>query len=107
MSIGKNCGLFGVTLALTVTPLPSRAITNVWIAPTPGLNNWSSAGNWNGGVPAPGADVKFFDTGATIVSNINNVVDAGFLNPIGFLQYGSTNNSHTTLIAAGQTLTIV
>ena len=49
--------------------------------------------------------MKFFDTGAVAtVSNINNVADEAFSGTIGSLQYGNTNNFHTTLIAAGQTL---
>ena len=39
-------------------------------------------------------------------SNIDDVVDANFGGPIASLQYGNTNNYHTTLIAAGNALNV-
>jgi autotransporter-associated beta strand protein len=70
--------------------------------------NWSlggAGGNW-GGSPAPGPadDVKFFDLGGTNQGSVNNIVDVN--RTIRSLQYANSNNFHTTLIAAGQTLTI-
>jgi pectin methylesterase-like acyl-CoA thioesterase len=93
----------------------SSALADVyqWIGPGPGLNNWSSGLNWTdittsvtGVVPGATDDLKFFDTGAASVSNVNNVVDAGFAGTVASLQFGSTNSTHTTLIAAGQVLTL-
>ena len=90
----------------------ASAATIVWNGPatTNTANNWSSSGNWLGGVaPAATDDVKFFDLGAvpgTIpnITNINNTVDVNTTN--GWLLYGNTNGFHTTLVADGVTLTI-
>src|SRR5947207_10806516 len=97
---------------LAAAPL-SRADTLIWNGPGAGLNNWSTGANWTnatagstGNAPASGDDVKFFDTGGTTVSNINNVVDLSFGGTIASLQYGQTNGAHTTFIAGGSTLAI-
>ena len=86
----------------------SRGATIVWSGADLVNNNtnWSDPLNWAGGaVPGGGDDVKFFDAGAvTAISNINNTVDATMT--IGSLQYGNTNNNHTTLIPAGVTLNV-
>ncbi len=75
-----------------------------------GVNtNWSAAANWSSGfVPGAFDAVIFIDSGAVIAaSNINNAVDGGaFGGSLATLQYGNTNGFHTTLIPAGQTLTI-
>ena len=86
----------------------AQAGTVVWNGASGTDTNWSNGNNWAGLVsPAAGDDVKFFDTGAVAtVSNINNVVDGAFSGTIGSLQYGNTNNFHTTLISAGQTLNL-
>src|ERR1017187_486702 len=82
-----------------------QAATVVWSGASGTDTNWSDAANWSGSVvPATSDDVQFIDAGATTFSNINNVVDAN--RTIGSLQYGNTNNSHTTLIPNGVTLTI-
>src|SRR5437868_9248748 len=95
--------------ALVIVPKPLNAATNIWSG-TNGVTattNWSDNANWSGGTaPAGGDDVKFFDGGGTTVSNINNVVDGSFGGFIGSLQYGNTNNTHTTLIGSGLALTI-
>lgn len=68
--------------------------------------NWSDAANWVGGTtPIASSDVKFFDLNAVgVVSNLDNIVDASLT--IGSLQYGNTNNFHTTLITNGVTLLV-
>ena len=74
---------------------------------SPNFNtNWSDTLNWTGGVVPDGtSDVKFFDAGGVAtVSNINNIVDS--TTTIGSLQYGNTNNNHTTFINSGITLNV-
>jgi len=97
----------------TVAALPALADVYQWIGPGAGLNDWSSGLNSTditasvtGVVPGASDDLKFFDPGATTVSNVNNVVDAGFAGTAASLQFGSTNNTHTTLIAAGEVLVL-
>src|ERR1700733_13650480 len=81
--------------------------TPIWNGTGAGFNNWSVNGNWLlGSAPGSGDNVQFADLGATTVSNIDNVVDAGFGGTISSLQYGNTNNFHTTLITNGVTLNI-
>jgi hypothetical protein len=51
--------------------------------------------------------VKLFDTGAvSSPANINNAIDGGFGGTIGSLQFGNTNNTHSTLITSSATLNI-
>ena len=108
-------GRFTATLVLIAVLLGAAsapAATFIWngLATTNTANNWSSSGNWLGGVaPAATDDVKFYDLGAvpgTIpnITNINNTVDVNTTN--GWVLYGNTNGFHTTLIADGVTLTI-
>ena len=81
----------------------------VWNGPGAGANNWSAGGNWSpAGPPEAFDDAKFYNTGATglAVSNINNLVDAGFGRTIASLQYGNNNGNHTIMITAGSTLTV-
>src|SRR3954447_3959579 len=90
----------------------ANAATIIWNGPTGADTNWSTGSNWtnatagtSGAAPALGDDVKFFDTGAVATaSNINNTVDGSFSGTIGSLQFGNTNNSHTTLITPGAVL---
>ncbi len=95
--------------ALLVAAFPSprlSAATIIWSGANSATDkNWSDGANWIGGV-APGSadDVKFFDTGTTTLSNVNNIVDSTL--SIGSLQYGNTNGTHTTFIANGVTLTV-
>lgn len=100
--VGLGCigAALGVSAAPTTWNGPATAST---------ANVWSSAGNWTtaGGSTPPGVndDVKFFDAGSISgVSNINNTVDATMT--IGSLQFGNTNNNHTTLISSGVTLSV-
>src|ERR1035437_1278420 len=104
-----------VALALLFCSAPNqtaKAATIVWNGPatTNTANNWSSGGNWVGGSnPATTDDAKFFDLGAvpgTVpnITNFNNTVDV--TTNIASLQYGNTNNFHTTLISSGTTLSI-
>ncbi len=100
---------FLLTTALLVTQ-PANATTNVWnaINNVSANTNWSTAGNWLGGVaPGSGDDVRFINTGAEAVpGTVNNVVDAGFGGTIAALRYNQTNNFHTTLIVPGVTLNL-
>jgi len=89
------------------------ADTLIWIGPTGADTNWSTGSNWtnatvgtSGTAPASGDDVRFFDTGTVAASNINNTVDGGFASAIASLQFGNTNNTHTTLITSGTTFNI-
>jgi pectin methylesterase-like acyl-CoA thioesterase len=98
---------WAVALAVGLAGIPAaRAVTIIWSGSA--STNWSDPGSWTGGVPGGGDDVKFYDPGATTagVSNINNFVDPSFAGLIGSLQYGNTNNSHTTLIGPSQTLNV-
>jgi len=81
-----------------------QAATVIWSGASGTDTNWSNAANWSGGVPGGGDDAKFFDAGSATFPTTNNVVDANLT--IGTLQYGNTNNSHTTFIADGVALTI-
>jgi fibronectin-binding autotransporter adhesin len=79
----------------------------IWNGPGAGANNWSTAGNWQGGVaPDASGDVKFYDDGAVTPGTVNNVVDTGFTSSILSLQYGQTNGSFTTLVSPGVTLNV-
>jgi hypothetical protein len=81
----------------------------IWNGPGPGANNWSAAANWSAsGPPETFDDVKFYNQGATAlaVSNVNNVVDAGFGGMVASLQYANTNGNHTTFVDPGSTLTL-
>jgi hypothetical protein len=93
------------TVELRVSKVPG---TYTWNGPGAGANNWSSGGNWSPAGPPTDLDtVNFFNPGgAAAVSNVNNVVDSSFAGSIASLQYGNSNNNHTTLIAAGQTLNV-
>ncbi len=84
------------------------ASTNIWTAASGTDTNWSTGGNWSGGVPAATDDVKFFtNTPPTLtLGTINNTVDALFGGTIGSLQYGNTNVLYGTQIANGTTLNI-
>ena len=59
---------------------PAFAAVVVWNGASGTDINWSTAGNWIGGVaPTSADDVKFFDDGADFTPlNINNVVNASF-----------------------------
>ena len=94
------CAITGL-LQMTTT----KAATIFWNGASGTDTNWSDAANWTGGaVPGGADDAKFIDAGAVAFPNTNNVVDANLT--IGSLQYANTNNSDTTLIANGVTLTI-
>jgi len=100
-------------LALFLVLTAAHAAPIVWNGPatTNTANNWSSPGNWQGGVlPATTDDIKFFDLGAvpgTVpnITNINNTVDVNTTN--GWVLYGNTNGFHTTFVSDGVTLTIM
>jgi len=93
------------TVAMDVAKPPA---TYVWNGPGAGSNDWSAAGNWSpAGPPTPVDSVEFFNTGAVSgVSNVNNYVDSAFVGTVASMQYGNTNNNHTTSIAPGKTLNV-
>jgi hypothetical protein len=93
------------TVEMKVSKPPA---TYVWNGLGAGTNNWSASTNWSpAGPPGPLDTAVFDNTGAvSTVSNVNNFVDAGFSGTIASLQYGNTNNNHTTAIAAGTTLNV-
>jgi hypothetical protein len=92
------------TVEMKVAKAPA---TCVWNGPGAGSNNWSAPGNWSPAGPPTAIDtVELFNPGGAGASNVNNVVDAGFGGAVSVLQYGNTNNNHTTFIAAGQTLSV-
>lgn len=92
------------TVEVQVTKPPG---TYVWNGPGAGAYNWSVGTNWSpNGPPGASDSVNFFNAGAvSAISNVNDVVDGGFAGTVGSIQYGNTNNNHTTLISSGQTLT--
>jgi pectin methylesterase-like acyl-CoA thioesterase len=100
--------LFLIGLGFILSTLGASAATIVWGGgDLPNLNtNWSDTANWVGAVvPVANSDVKFFNAGAvTVVSNLTDIVDTSMT--IGSLQYGNTNNNHTTQIPAGVTLNV-
>ncbi len=82
---------------------------NIWvgISGVSATTNWSDALNWSSGTTPAGEGVLFQDNGAVaVVGVVNNVVDGAFAGSAGSLQYANTNNSHTTLIADGVTLSL-
>lgn len=99
---------------LIIFAASARAATIIWTSASGTDTNWSTGANWtnatagtSGTAPGSSDDAKFFDIAAVATaSNINNVVDGGFASAIASLQFGNTNNTHTTLIAPGQTLNI-
>lgn len=94
-------------LIALAAPGSLSAATIAWTGASGTDTNWSTAGNWSGGLPTSTDDVKFFDAGTNGVAGTpNNLVDGAFTGPIGSLQYGNTNGFHTTFIAPGQTLTV-
>jgi fibronectin-binding autotransporter adhesin len=93
--------IMAVLAACTLTTHFALGAQIIWSGA--GDLNWSTAGNWFGGVvPSAADDVKFYDDGGLA----NNNVDAGFAGTIQSLQYGQTNGLHNTVIASGKTLTI-
>ena len=85
----------------------TRAATISWTAASGTDTNWSTAGNWNGGVPTGADDVKFFDNGTNGTPGLaNNFADGAFAGFIGSLQFGQTNGLHTIAIAPGTSLNI-
>ena len=94
--------LAAISLAAT-----ANAATISWTAASGTDTNWSTAGNWNGGVPTGADDVKFFDNGTNGTPGLaNNFADGAFAGYIGTLQFGQTNGLHTIAIAPGTSLNI-
>jgi autotransporter-associated beta strand protein len=93
-------------VALAGKPLPAQTI--VWSGndATNNVNtNWSDANNWTGGTPGPATNICFFNPGANGTQDVVNNIVAGNTTILS-LQYGNTNNYHTTLINPGVTLTV-
>ena len=95
------------TFLLAAAFLTSNAVwaANIqWTGATD--QSWSTSGNWSpSGPPASGDAVFFFDAGgAASPGMVDNIVAAP--GTIASLQYGNTNNFHTTQINSGQTLTV-
>ena len=103
----KKTRIVFIGLQLLATSVSGLAGTIVWNGASGTDTNWSNGNNWIGTVaPGAGDDTKFFDAGAVAtVSNVNNTVDA--TTTIGSLQYGNTNNNHTTLIANSMALNVL
>lgn len=79
-------------LVLFLLPLRLNAATIIWTGASGTDTNWSTAANWNGGLPGSGDDVKFFAVGAAADTNtINNFMDAGFAGTVASLQYANSN----------------
>jgi hypothetical protein len=105
--------VFPRALALAATALcllavlPAQALTNNWVG---GADlNWSSPGNWSGGLlPAYTNDVYFGNTGANASSpplgTPNNVVDAA--TTLQSLFYTNNTGYHITALNRGVTVTI-
>jgi pectin methylesterase-like acyl-CoA thioesterase len=104
-NLKRNLQTICATSVLVSSLTSAQSATIIWSGASGADTNWSTAANWTGGLPVAGDDVKFFNPGATgTVSIVNNVVDGS--STIASLQFGNTNNFHTTLIPAGQTLTV-
>jgi hypothetical protein len=107
--------LFVCLASAAALNLPASAATVIWNGASGTDTNWSTVGNWIGGV-APGAadDVKFLNDGAdSVPGNINNTVDSLFSGSVLTLQYAQidplnlVSYYHTTFIPAGKTLTVL
>lgn len=81
---------------------------NVWVGVngTSATTNWSDVLNWSLGSAPSGEGVIFQDNGAVAAGVVNNVVNGAFVGSAASLQYANINNSHTTLIANGVTLSL-
>jgi autotransporter-associated beta strand protein len=102
-----NTNVIPVTNTFTVTMATAAPFNPVVIWTPAGANtNWSTAANWSpSGVPGSTNDAKFYDAGAVSpLGTINNAVDASLT--VGSLTFGQTNNTHTTFIPSGTTLTL-
>jgi hypothetical protein len=99
-------GIMCLAMALFTTQTSLGAIA--WTSASGTDTNWSTGGNWLGGLaPGSGDDVKFYDSSPMVTaSNIDNIVDLSFGGTIASLQYGNTNGTHTTLITNGATLNL-
>lgn len=101
-----SMALAGMLLAARI----ASADTVVWNGSSGVDLNWSTTGNWTGGVvPTSADDVKFFDDGADPTPlNINNTVNSLFGGAVLSLQYGQSNLFyHTTQIEAGRSLSVL
>lgn len=106
------------TVVAIITDNTAASQTNTWTfrtAPLAGNGvwsggaspdlNWTTAGNWTGGVPGIGNSAVFASAGAVASLATNNIVPVNtFIQNLGY----ATNNVgfHTTLIADGVTLTV-
>jgi len=110
----KPCVCFAVVAMLGLFN-PARAATIVWNGASGVDTNWSTAGNWIGGVaPASIDDVRFLNDGAdTAPGNVNNTVNSLFSGTVLSLQYAQTDPLnlvsyyHNTYIESGKTLFVL
>jgi len=95
-----------ITVLLANRTLPAQTVVWSGYDATNHVNtNWSDSNNWTGGIPGPATNICFFNPGANGAQGVvNNIVDGN--TTILSLQYGNTNNDHTTLINPGVTLTV-
>src|SRR5437899_6765871 len=105
-------GRLQICATLLLLAQMANAQQTTWSGAGPDLN-WSTAANWTtvGGNTPPGAgDTAIFGNGAApATTNANGAVDSIITNStsVSGLQYVNVSpNAHTTLIAAGQTLTV-
>src|SRR5215469_7059522 len=100
--------IWAAIISLAILSITTRAATIVWGGSSGTDSNWSTAGNWAGGLqPGSADDAKFYDLGSNITAGvINNTVDLNFGGTVGSLQYGNTNGFHTTLITNGVLLNV-
>ena len=84
----------------------AQAATVTWTGASGTDTNWSTAGNWDIGVPGPADDAVFSAAGVVYDASINNYVDASTL--VGSLSYTQTGAStyQNTFIGDAQTLSI-
>src|SRR5690242_16701925 len=101
-------GIIAVWGICVVTASAAPPASFIWTSGSSSSpKNWSQTKNWTPtGTPGTIDSAFFFDTAATNQSGaVNNLVDVNFT--ISSLQYGNTNNFHTTQIASGKVLSIV
>lgn len=95
-------------LLLCLSALPTRAATYGWLGTAD--NNWSTVGNWSGGVPlVSGDEVRFYDDDATgtpgPAGTPNSIVD--LTQDVLTMQFRNTNGFHTVQIPSGITLSLI
>jgi autotransporter-associated beta strand protein len=98
------------TQLLVAAALTASAATVNWTHAT-GDRNWSTTGNWTGGLPAPANDVIFNNVDAqTGLTPVNTVDGSVFVKSLSYTNANTSGAAYTsyqnTLIGSGQTLTV-